>query len=114
MARSNGYFTELTYIHGYDPELNPAMLRLAYLCHWVHPNLGEAPTYWVLEAAMLLAAERVAGRELKTIAHGLADAWLEAKAKNMNTSRVIYGIAAEFDIAARMAAGAHCMRQTIG
>ena len=45
MAWSDGYFTELTYTHGYYPELNPATLRLACLCHGVDPHLGEAPTY---------------------------------------------------------------------
>lgn len=45
MSWSNGYFTDLAYTHGYYPELNPATLRLACLCHGVEALAGQAPTY---------------------------------------------------------------------
>lgn len=67
-----------------------------------------------VEAAMLGAADRLAGCELRTIAHGLADAWLDAKTRDMEASRAIYGIAAGFDIAARMTLGAERLRHVIG
>jgi SAM-dependent methyltransferase len=44
MAWSDGYVTDVNYTFGYYPELNPALLRLACLCHGVAPP-GEAPTY---------------------------------------------------------------------
>ena len=67
-----------------------------------------------VEAATLAAAETLAGRDLETIALGLADAWLEAKTADMDASRAIYGIAAGFDIAERMAQGADRLRQAVG
>ncbi|MEI1252210.1 class I SAM-dependent methyltransferase [Rhizobium aouanii] len=45
MAWSYGYFTDLNYTHGYYPEMNPAMLRLACLCNAVEPQLPDAPSY---------------------------------------------------------------------
>ncbi|MCD2184973.1 class I SAM-dependent methyltransferase [Rhizobium sp. GN54] len=45
MTWSSGYFTDLNYTHGYYPEMNPAMLRLACLCNAVEPQLPEAPSY---------------------------------------------------------------------
>ncbi len=45
MAWSEGYFTDLNYTHGYYPEMNPAILRLACLCNAVEPQMPEAPTY---------------------------------------------------------------------
>ena len=68
----------------------------------------------MVEAAMLAAAETLAGRDLETIAHGLAGAWLDAKTTDIEASRAIYGIAAGFDIAAQMARGADRLRQEIG
>jgi AcrR family transcriptional regulator len=67
-----------------------------------------------VEAAMLAAIETLAGRDLRTIAHGLADGWLKAKTTDIEASRAIYGIAAGFDIEARMAEGAGRLRQGIG
>jgi AcrR family transcriptional regulator len=67
-----------------------------------------------VEAAMHAAGERLAGRDLKAIAHGLADAWLEAKTKDIEASRAIYGIAAGFDIGPRMARGVERLRERIG
>jgi AcrR family transcriptional regulator len=67
-----------------------------------------------VEAAMLAATEMQAGRDLRTIAHALADAWLDAKTTDIEASRAIYGIAAGFDIATRMAEGAARLRQGIG
>ena len=67
-----------------------------------------------VEAATLAAAETLAGRALETIALGLAAAWLDAKTTDIEASRAIYGIAAGFDIAARMARGADRLRQAIG
>lgn len=68
----------------------------------------------MVEAAMLEAVERLAGRDLERIAHGLADSWLDAKAKDMDASRAIYAIAAEFDISVQMANCADRLRQAIG
>lgn len=45
MAWSDGYFTGLNYTHGYYPEMNPGILRLACLCNAVELRLPEAPTY---------------------------------------------------------------------
>lgn len=45
MAWSNGYFTDLSYTHGYYSEMNPAMLRLACLCNGVEAQLPENPSY---------------------------------------------------------------------
>ncbi|MDX3929860.1 MAG: class I SAM-dependent methyltransferase [Shinella sp.] len=45
MAWSYGYFTDLNYTHGYYPEMNPALLRLACLCQAIEPQLREQPTY---------------------------------------------------------------------
>ncbi len=45
MTWSDGYVTDLNYTFGYYPELNPAMLRLACLCHGVAMPGGDAPTY---------------------------------------------------------------------
>lgn len=48
--------------------------------------------------AMLAAAERLNGRDLATVAEGLANAWLDAKTADRVASLAIYGIAAEFDL----------------
>jgi SAM-dependent methyltransferase len=44
MAWSDGYVTDVKYTFGYYQELNPALMRLACLCHGVAPP-GQAPTY---------------------------------------------------------------------
>lgn len=67
----------------------------------------------MVEAAMLAAFETLAGHDLETIAHGLADAWLRAKTRDLEASQSIYGIAAGFDIAERMAQGVGRLRQGI-
>jgi AcrR family transcriptional regulator len=67
-----------------------------------------------VEAAMHAAAAALAGRDLKAIAYGLADAWLEAKTRDIEASRAIYGIAAGFDIGPRMARGVERLREKIG
>jgi AcrR family transcriptional regulator len=67
-----------------------------------------------VESALLAAADRLAGCDLETIARGLADAWLDAKTADIDASRAIYGIAAEFDIAERMGRGVRRLRQGIG
>lgn len=48
--------------------------------------------------AMEEATARLAGKQLISIADGLAKAWLDAKTEDIVGSRAIYGIAAEFDI----------------
>lgn len=68
----------------------------------------------VVEAAVLAAAEKLAGHDLRAIAYGLAEAWLDAKMSDMEASRAIYGIATGFDITARMAQGAARLRDAIG
>ena len=65
----------------------------------------------MVERAMMAAADRLAGRELRTIAHGLADAWLDAKTADIDASRAIYGVAAEFDIGTLMRTGAQRLQQ---
>ena len=64
-----------------------------------------------VERAMLVAAERLIGRDLAAIAEGLAEAWLDAKTANVDASRAIYGVAAEFDIAELMRAGAERLQR---
>ena len=63
-----------------------------------------------VERAFLEAAARLAGRDLRTIGHGLAAAWLDAKTADVETSRAIYGVAAEFDITALMERGTQRLR----
>lgn len=67
-----------------------------------------------VEGAMLAVADRLAGCRLDAIAHGLAEAWLDAKTADIDASRAIYGIAAGFDIAERMGQGAQRLQQAIG
>ncbi len=49
--------------------------------------------------AMLTAVGRLEGRDLETVATGLATAWFDAKMADIISSRAIYAIAAEFDLA---------------
>ena len=67
-----------------------------------------------IERTMLAAVERLAGSDLRTIAHGVADAWLDAKTADVEASRAMYGVAAEFDIAALMTEGMRRLQQGIG
>lgn len=55
-----------------------------------------------VQRAFLDATERLARQDLQTIGHGLAHAWLDAKTADIETSRAIYGVAAEFDITTLM------------
>lgn len=52
----------------------------------------------LITTAMLAAAKRLEGKDVATIAEGLAIAWLDAKTADVVASRAIYGIAAEFDL----------------
>lgn len=52
--------------------------------------------------AMLTAVEGLEGHDLQGVAEGLATAWLDAKMADVVSSRAIYGIAAEFDLAELM------------
>ncbi|RWI50298.1 MAG: methyltransferase domain-containing protein [Mesorhizobium sp.] len=45
MTWSHGYFTDLSYTHGYYRELNPLMLRMASVCAGVEANLRNPPAY---------------------------------------------------------------------
>ncbi len=56
----------------------------------------------LIVTAMLTAVERMEGRDLRSVAEGLATAWLDAKMADVVSSRAIYGIAAEFDLAELM------------
>lgn len=67
----------------------------------------------LVEHAVLAAAHRLTGRDLAAIATGLAAAWLEAKTTDIDASRAIYGVAADFDIAELLAQGSQRMRQAI-
>jgi AcrR family transcriptional regulator len=55
-----------------------------------------------VEGALLAAVERLTGRDLATIAEGLAAAWLDAKTADIVASQAIYGIASEFDLTETM------------
>lgn len=56
-------------------------------------------------SAMEAAAAELEGRELAAIATGLAHAWLDVKTGDIDTSRALYSVAAEFDIVELMAQG---------
>lgn len=66
-----------------------------------------------VERAFLEVAEQLAGHDLQTIAHGLAEAWLNAKTADIEASRAIYGVAAEFDITTLMEQGTQRLRQGV-
>ena len=66
-----------------------------------------------VERAFLATVEQLAGRDLETIGHRLAEAWLDAKTADIEASRAIYGVAAEFDISALMAEGTQRLRQAL-
>lgn len=51
---------------------------------------------------MLAAAERLRGQDAGTVAEGLALAWLDAKTPESEAFRTLYGLVAEFDLAAGM------------
>jgi AcrR family transcriptional regulator len=51
---------------------------------------------------MLAAAERLRGQDVGTVAEGLALAWLDAKTPESEAFRTLYGLVAEFDLAAGM------------
>jgi AcrR family transcriptional regulator len=67
----------------------------------------------LIEAAMRDAGARLTGGDLKTIADGLATAWLDAKMADRVASRAIYGIAAEFDLSELMGRAAACIIEVI-
>jgi len=56
----------------------------------------------LIVTAMLTATEGLEGRDLQSVAEGLATAWLEAKMADVVSSRAIYGIANEFDLSELM------------
>ena len=64
--------------------------------------------------AMLAEAGRLRGRDLASVAEGLATAWLDAKVADMVASRAIYGIAAEFDLTEVMGRAMTLMTEVIG
>ena len=64
--------------------------------------------------AMLAEAGRLKGRDLASVAEGLATAWLDAKVADMVASRAIYGIAAEFDLTEVMGRAMKLMTEVIG
>lgn len=66
-----------------------------------------------VEHAFLHAAERLAGRDLRTIGYGLAEAWLAAKTADLQESRAIYAVAAEFDITALIGRGVERLRRGV-
>ncbi|SEJ03270.1 transcriptional regulator, TetR family [Sphingobium sp. AP50] len=69
--------------------------------------------FHLIETAMQDAATQLMGGDLKTIAHGVAAAWLDAKMADMVASRAIYGIAAEFDLSELLSRAARCMTEVI-
>lgn len=64
--------------------------------------------------AMLAATRRLEGQPLATVAEGLATSWLDAKMADIVSSRAIYGIAAEFDLAEVMNRAMTLMVDVIG
>lgn len=68
----------------------------------------------LIVTAMLAAVERLEGRDLQSVAEGLATAWLDAKMADIVSSRAIYGIAAEFDLSDLMNRAKALMIETIG
>ncbi|PZQ54250.1 MAG: TetR/AcrR family transcriptional regulator [Novosphingobium pentaromativorans] len=67
----------------------------------------------LIETAMRDATTRLMGTDLRTIAHGVATAWLDAKMADMVASRAIYGISAEFDLSELMSRAAQTMTTSI-
>lgn len=65
-------------------------------------------------SALHAATERLAGKEVATVAEGLARAWLDAKVADAGASRAIYGMAAEFDLGELMQRGMRRMTKVIG
>ena len=66
-----------------------------------------------VENALLAVAKELAGCSLNTIASGLSHAWLDAKTADIEASKAIYGIAAEFDITELMAEGSRRMQHAL-
>ncbi|WP_395395974.1 TetR/AcrR family transcriptional regulator (plasmid) [Novosphingobium sp. BL-8A] len=67
----------------------------------------------LIETAMRDATTQLMGGDLRTIAHGVATAWLDAKMADMVASRAIYGISAEFDLSELMSGAAQTMTASI-
>ncbi len=67
----------------------------------------------LIETAMGNATTHLMGSDLRTIAHGVATAWLDAKMADMVASRAIYGISAEFDLSELMSRAAQCMTEVL-
>lgn len=65
----------------------------------------------LIEEAICAASARLTGRDLKTIAEGLATAWLDAKMADIVSSRAIYGVSGEFDLSAHMGRAAGLMTE---
>lgn len=65
----------------------------------------------LMEEAICAASARLMGRDLKTIAEGLATAWLDAKMADIVSSRAIYGVSGEFDLSAHMERAAGLMTE---
>lgn len=51
---------------------------------------------------MLAAADQLRGENVATVAEGLALAWIDAKTAESEAFRILYGVAAEFDLATGM------------
>lgn len=64
-------------------------------------------------AAMERAVAALHGQGLVAVAEGLAHAWLDAKTADIDTSRALYAVAAEFDIGEIMSAGGARLEQAI-
>lgn len=63
---------------------------------------------------MLATAEHLEGHDLAIVAEGLTIAWLDAKMADIVSSRAIYAIAAEFDLAENMSQAMDRMTRVIG
>jgi AcrR family transcriptional regulator len=67
-----------------------------------------------ITSAMHIVTERLKGKDVATVAEGLALAWLNVKVADVVASRAIYGIAAEFDLGEVMQRGMRRMTELIG
>ena len=66
-----------------------------------------------IEQHMLGALSALEGAGLAVIAHGIVEAWLDVKLDDLDTSRVIYAVGAEFDLSELIARATERIRQAI-
>ena len=65
-------------------------------------------------SAMETAAADLEGTDLASVAAGLANAWLDVKTADIETSRALYSVAAEFDIVELLRSGGARIEEAMG